>query len=140
MRRFLILLALSPLLMAMSGSAPNLRMFANKPFTPGLWRLSPLDDDSRARMPKGRAMCILDPDALFHTGFDSADSRCGHTILTDEASHATLTYVCKGQGYGRASVRRAGDRYIVEAQGVAGREPFDMRGEYHRIADCATHR
>lgn len=140
MRRFGVMLALSPLLMAMSTSAPNLQIFEERPFAAGLWRLAPLDEETRAHMPRGRAMCIANPNAMLYTGFDQAGGNCGHTVLDDGPDHATITYVCKGKGYGRASVRRTGsNRFLVEAQGFVNQEPFDMRGEYQRVADCAQH-
>ncbi len=57
-------------------------------------------------------------------------------MVEDGADRATVTYVCKGRGYGRTSIRREGDGFIVDAQGIDGREPYELRGEYKRVGDC----
>jgi hypothetical protein len=128
-------------LLAMPAAAemPRLKVLAGGAFAPGEWRVTPLDDDWKMRAPMGAAQCMTGPEGLLHAGHESATPACQHTIVEDEPNRAVITYVCKGQGFGRTELRR-GDRnvFVIGAQGVSGREPFDMKGEYRRTGDCAT--
>ena len=141
MRRLLLLVL--PLCAAGTAYAamplPSLKLFADGMFEPGLWRVEPLDADSRARMPGGQSICIAAPDALAHAGMAPANGSCIHTIVNDAPDRATITYSCKGQGSGRTTILRdARNRFTVDAQGIAGREPFAMRGEYRRVGECTA--
>jgi hypothetical protein len=135
-RRLHLLLCLIPL--GTVGAAPisELKLFAGG-FQPGMWQARPMDTDSQRRLPNGTSLCLASPDKLIHAGHSSADEQCGHTIIEDSADRATVTYVCKGRGYGRTSIRRDGSGFVIDAQGIDGREPFEMRGEYKRVGSCA---
>ena len=98
--------------------------------------MTPLDTETRARMPNGQSQCLFDPSSLLHVGQSASHLDCGHTVVEDNADRATVTYVCKGYGYGRTSIKRDGDGFMVDAQGIAGREPFEMRGAYNRVGTC----
>lgn len=118
---------------------PSLKLFADGMFEPGLWHVEPLDADSRARVPDGQSICLADAGALALAGMAPADSSCVHTIVNDAPDRATITYICKGRGSGRTTIfRDARNHFTVDAQGIAGREPFAMRGEYRRIGDCTA--
>lgn len=133
MRRFL--LCLTPLVMVAAAPVSDLKLFTGG-FEPGMWQVKPLDADSQTRLPHGATQCLASPDKLIHAGHSSADDQCGHTVIEDSADRATITYVCKGRGYGRTSIRRDGSGFVIDAQGIDGREPFEMRGEYKRIGSC----
>ena len=136
MTRLRIAFCLVALGLVAAAPAPSLKLMSGG-FEPGLWQITPLDEDSRMRMPQGAMQCLVDPTMLLHAGQDSPGTSCGHTVVEDSADRATVTYVCKGQGYGRTSIRRSGaSGFTVNAQGIAGREPFEMRGEYKRIGAC----
>lgn len=135
MRQLRVLLCLLPLATVAAASPSNLKLFSGG-FEPGLWQIRPLDADSQMRS-GSQAQCLATPDRLVHTGHSSADGDCGHTIVEDSADRATVTYVCKGRGYGRTSIRRDGNGFIVDAQGIDGREPFELRGEYKRVGACS---
>lgn len=114
---------------------PALKLF-NGGFQSGMWQMTPLDADGQMRAPDGAAQCLISPDRIVHAGHSTADGDCGHTIVEDGGARATVTYVCKGRGYGRTSIRREGDRFIVDAQGIDGRDPYEMRAQYSRVGDC----
>ena len=136
MRRAYILASLVPLgILAAAAPAPALTLFDGG-FQPGLWQMTPLDSDWQMRAPNGQAQCLIGPERLVHAGHSSANADCGHTVVEDAADRATVTYVCKGRGYGRTSIRRDGDGFIVDAQGIDGRDPYEMRGQYKRIGAC----
>ncbi len=136
MRPVQLLACLVPLgLLVAAGPAPSLKLFASG-FEPGMWQMTPLDSDGQMRAPNGQAECLVSPDMLVHTGHSSAGEDCGHTIVEDSTDRATVTYVCKGRGYGRTSIRRDGDGFVVSAQGIDGRNPYEMRGKYKRVGAC----
>lgn len=135
MRRAHLLLCLSSVGLLAAASAPSLKLFSGG-FEGGLWQMTPLDADGQMRSPNGAAVCLVAPDRLIHTGHSTANGDCGHTIVEDGADRATVTYVCKGQGYGRTSIRRDGDGFIVDAQGIDGRNPYQMRAQYKRVGAC----
>lgn len=135
MRHSRLLLCLTPLAAVAAAPATDLKLFANG-FQPGMWRMTPLDADSRMRSASGQAQCMISPSQIIHTGHSTANGDCGETVVENSDSRATVTYVCKGRGYGRTSIRREGDSYIVDAQGIDGREPFQMRGQYSRVGSC----
>lgn len=122
-------------LLVAAAPVPSLKLFEGS-FKSGMWQMSPLDADGQARDPNGAAQCLMSTDKLIHTGHSTADGDCGHTIVENGADRATVTYVCKGNGYGRTSLRREGDGYIVSAQGISGRDPYEVRVQYKRVGDC----
>ena len=136
MRRVHVLACLVPLgILAAAAPAPALKLFSSG-FQAGLWQMTPLDADWQMRAPNGQAQCLASPAMLVYAGHSSAGSDCGHTVVEDAADRATITYVCKGRGYGRTSIRRDGDGFIVDAQGIDGRNPYEMRGQYKRVGAC----
>ena len=133
MRHIKLLLCLSSVgLLAAAAPVPSLKLFDG--FRAGTWQMTPRD--SAGSSATVAPQCLANPDRLVHTGHSSADGDCGHTVVEDGADRATVTYVCKGRGYGRTSIRREGDAFIVDAQGIDGREPYELRGEYKRVGDC----
>jgi hypothetical protein len=122
--------------LAAAAPAP-LKLFSSG-FQPGLWQMTPTDSDGRMRAPNGQAQCLISPEALVHAGHSSAGDDCGHTVVEDGADRATVTYACKGRGSGRTSIRRADDGFVVDAQGIDGGNPFEMRGRYKRVGSCAA--
>ena len=133
MRHVKLLLLLPSLgLLAAAAPVPPLKLFDG--FRAGMWQLTPRDS---AGSPGTFApQCLASADRLIHTGHSSADGTCGHTVVEDSVDRATVTYVCKGQGYGRTSLRRDGDGFVVDAQGIDGRDPYELRGDYKRVGDC----
>ncbi len=133
MRYVKLLFCLSSVgLLAAAAPVPSLKLFAG--FRAGMWQMTPraAAGSSATSAPQ----CLASPDRLVHTGHSTADGDCGHTVVEDSADRATVTYVCKGEGYGRTSIRREGDGFIVDAQGIDGRDPYELRGEYKRVGDC----
>lgn len=130
MRRIHVLACLLPAgLLLAAAPIPALKLFEGH-FQPGLWQMTPRDGQAAA------PQCLATPDKLVHTGHSTANGDCGHTIVEDGADRATVTYACKGQGYGRTSIRRDGSGYVVDAQGIDGRDPYELRGTYRRVGGC----
>lgn len=122
---------------AAPAEAPALKLLGD--FRPGLWQMTPLDPDSRLRLPQGRTECILSAGTLLRGGADGVDATsCAYTVIEDGADRATITYVCRGSGSGRTTLRRDGDAYRVDAQGFTHRQPFELRADYRRVGSCAA--
>ena len=136
--RLRLILATSALVLLGGAGAPQLQLFTGGGFSAGQYKITPVDDDSKMRQPGGAAQCLTSPDFIIHAGHDAASAgSCEHTIIENTPERAIVTYVCKGQGYGRTDVRRdANGVFVVEAQGIAGKDPYDMRGEFKRVGDC----
>lgn len=138
MRRAALPLLAVLLTVPAAAQMPPLKALTGGAFEAGEWRVIPLDDDWKMRAPMGAAQCLSGPEGLLYAGHASATPACQHTVVEDTPNRAVVTYVCKGQGFGRTELRRSGRGvYVIGAQGVSGREPFDMKGEYRRTGDCA---
>ena len=62
---------------------------------------------------------------------------CNRFIVEDGASEVTVQYTCKGNGYGRTSIRRESSALVqIETQGIEGGLPFSLTGEGRRVGPC----
>ncbi|WAT17323.1 hypothetical protein OZN62_10345 [Aurantiacibacter sp. MUD11] len=62
---------------------------------------------------------------------------CDRYVVQDEANEVTVQYTCRGDGYGRTTIRRE-DRELVQirSQGIQGGTPFSLEGEARRVGSC----
>lgn len=117
-------LALSPA----SGQGGDLSMLDR--LEPGLWEL-------RAREPgiPAKRLCIgngRDFVQLRHSGLD-----CERVVVSDTPAHVSVQYTCRGQGYGRTSVRRETDSLVqLDSQGIEQGRPFAFAAEARRLGAC----
>jgi hypothetical protein len=64
-------------------------------------------------------------------------SACSRYVVEDGADKVTVQYTCRGNGYGRTSIRRETAGLLqIESQGVAGGLPFQFKAEARRIGAC----
>lgn len=64
-------------------------------------------------------------------------SRCSRFVVDDGASEVTVQYTCKGNGYGRTSIRReTGSLVQLDSQGIAEGLPFQFSAEARRVGHC----
>lgn len=62
---------------------------------------------------------------------------CSRYVVEDGANVVTVQYACKGNGYGRTSIRRETDTLAqVDSQGIAGGLPFQFTAEARRVGAC----
>lgn len=62
---------------------------------------------------------------------------CDRFVVEDGAAQITVQYTCKGNGYGRTSIRRESSVLVqLESQGIEGRTPFALVAEGRRIGEC----
>jgi len=106
---------------------------------PSLAMLTALDDGQwELRFRDGtptRRVCVhsgLELIQLQHT-----DAGCNRFVVEDGASMVTVQYTCRGNGYGRTSVRRESNSLVqIDSQGIAGGLPFQFSAEARKVGAC----
>lgn len=62
---------------------------------------------------------------------------CERFVVQDEPDAVTVQYTCRGNGYGRTSIRREGAGLVqLRSQGIQNGTPFSIEGEARRIGPC----
>jgi hypothetical protein len=62
---------------------------------------------------------------------------CERFIVQDEAETVTVQYTCRGNGYGRTTIRRENATLVqVRSQGIQGGMPFSIEGEARKTGNC----
>lgn len=62
---------------------------------------------------------------------------CNRFVVEDDKAQVTVQYTCKGNGYGRTSIRReAGSLVQLESQGIEDGAPFAFAAEGRRTGTC----
>lgn len=97
----------------------------------GQWELV-ARDGSRVR----ERICLRDGRRLIQLRHPA--SACDRLVVEDSAAEVTVQYTCRGQGFGRTSIRMEHRRLIqVETQGIAGGLPFEFSAEGRYLGACA---
>lgn len=82
-----------------------------------------------------RKICVRGGDELIQLQHD--DRNCSRFVVEDNASEVTVQYTCRGNGYGRTSIRRETASLVqVESQGIADGLPFQFMAEARRTGTC----
>lgn len=113
---------------ALIAQAAGLPVLAKLPR--GQWVISPSDGGP------ARRVCLGDPVQLVQ--LRHAGSRdCSRFVVEEEPNKVTVQYTCRGNGYGRTSIRRETNTLVqIESQGIAGGLPFQFRAEARRTGAC----
>lgn len=62
---------------------------------------------------------------------------CNRFVVEDGDDMVTVQYTCRGDGYGRTSIRRESNGLVqIESQGIAGGRPFSFTAEGRRAGKC----
>lgn len=62
---------------------------------------------------------------------------CEQFVVQDEADEVTVQYTCRGNGYGRTTIRKEGDRLVqIRSQGIRAGSPFSVEGEARYAGRC----
>ena len=106
---------------------------------PALAMLSALDDGQwELRFRDGapaRRVCVRSGLELIQ--LQHADSGCNRFVVEDGANVVTVQYTCRGNGYGRTSVRRENASLVqIDSQGIASGLPFQFSAEARRLGAC----
>lgn len=96
---------------------------------PGQWAISSRDGGPT------KSICLRDAAELVQLRHGSAS--CSRYVVEENADRLTVQYTCKGNGYGRTSIRReTGGLVQIESQGVAAGRPFQFHAEARRTGAC----
>ena len=107
--------------------APELAMLDT--LTRGSWDLRSRADGSH------RTICLRTGRELIQLQHRQAG--CTPYVIEDSASVVTVQYTCRGDGYGRTTIRREGPGLVqVRSQGTQGGMPFTIEGEARRNGSC----
>jgi hypothetical protein len=97
--------------------------------TKGTWTLRIRDDGSEQRI------CVRDGRELIQVRHKQAG--CSRFVVRDDANEVVVQYTCRGNGYGRTSIRREGNGLVqVQSQGIVDGAPFAISGEARHSGAC----
>ena len=106
---------------------------------PSLAMLDALDDGQwELRFRDGapaRRVCVRSGLELIQ--LQHSESGCSRFVVEDGDKAVTVQYTCRGNGYGRTSVRRENSSLVqIDSQGIAGGLPFQFSAEARRVGAC----
>jgi hypothetical protein len=97
--------------------------------TKGAWSLRIRDDGSEQRI------CVRDGRELIQLRHRQAG--CSRFVVQDSADEVVVQYTCRGNGYGRTSIRREGNGLVqLQSQGIIDGAPFAISGEARHSGGC----
>ena len=118
-----IMIASAPL----EAQAPELAMLDS--LAKGAWNLRIRDDGSQQRI------CVRDGREFIQ--LRHRQPGCSRFIVQDGADEVVVQYTCRGNGYGRTSIRREGNALVqIRSQGIEGGTPFSFSAEARRSGNC----
>lgn len=118
-----IMIASAPL----EAQAPELAMLDS--LAKGAWNLRIRDDGSQQRI------CVRDGREFIQ--LRHRQPGCSRFIVQDGADEVVVQYTCRGNGYGRTSIRREGNALVqIRSQGIEGGTPFSFSAEARRSGSC----
>lgn len=83
-----------------------------------------------------RKICVRSGQELIQ--IEHRQSGCSSYVVEDGAHSVTVQYTCRGNGYGRTSVRKeTGGLAQVRSQGIAGGVPFQLSAEARYVGACS---
>lgn len=113
--------------MPAAAQAPELGMLDG--LRKGAWNLRIRDDGSQRRL------CLRDGRELIQLRHRQPD--CNRFIVKDGENEVVVQYTCRGNGYGRTSIRRESDTLVqVQSQGIDNGVPFNFSGEARHAGAC----
>lgn len=111
----------------LAGHAAELGMLDS--LAKGAWNLRVRDDGSEQRI------CVRDGRELIQLRHKQAG--CSRFVVQDDANEVVVQYTCRGNGYGRTSIRREGSGLVqVRSQGIIDGAPFSISGEARHSGAC----
>jgi hypothetical protein len=97
--------------------------------TKGSWNLRLRDNGGEQRI------CVRDGGELIQIRHKQPG--CSRFVVEDGADHVVVQYTCRGNGYGRTSIRREASGLVqIESQGIIDGAPFALSGEARHSGAC----
>ncbi|GMM94577.1 hypothetical protein [Qipengyuania sp. MTN3-11] len=82
-----------------------------------------------------RRVCVRDGSELIQIRHRGS---CNRFVVEDGSDTVTVQYTCRGNGYGRTSIRRETASLVqIESQGIEGGRPFSISAEARRTGACS---
>ena len=111
----------------LAAQAPELAML--DALAKGAWDLRIRDDGSQRRI------CVRDGRELIQ--LRHRQSGCSRFVVQDNVDEVVVQYTCRGNGYGRTSIRREGNTLVqIRSQGIEGGTPFSFSAEARHSGSC----
>lgn len=127
MRAAAVLTALAIGAFPVAAQAPELAMLSG--LQKGAWTLSLRGDGPASRI------CVRTGREFIQLRHDQ--SGCSRFIVEDEPLQVTVQYTCRGNGYGRTTIRQEGRGIVqIRSQGIHGDTPFSIEGEARYRGAC----
>ncbi|MEO6388742.1 MAG: hypothetical protein ABIT16_11185 [Croceibacterium sp.] len=97
--------------------------------TKGAWVLRIRDDGSQQRI------CVRDGQEFIQLRHKQPG--CSRFVSQDQPDMVAVQYTCRGNGYGRTTIRREADGLVqIQSQGIVDGAPFSISGEARHAGDC----
>lgn len=117
------------LALAVPGSAQSSALAMLSGLNKGEWTITFRDGTA------SRQICVRNGAELIQ--LQHTAQSCSRFVIEDNATEVTVQYTCRGNGYGRTTVRReTGDLVQIDTQGIVGGRPFDLSAEARRSGGC----
>ena len=113
--------------MPASAQAPELAMLDT--LNRGGWivRERGANSDERICLRTGRELIQL----------SHGQAQCDRFVLQDDAEEVTVQYRCRGNGYGRTTIRRESNGLVqIQSNGFSGGKPFSVAAEARYVGKC----
>ena len=111
----------------LEAQAPELAMLDT--LNKGAWSLRIRDDGSEQRL------CVRDGREFIQ--LRHRQPGCSRFVVQDGADEVVVQYTCRGNGYGRTSIRREGNSLVqIRSQGIEGGTPFAFNAEARHGGSC----
>lgn len=95
----------------------------------GMWELRYRDGASPRRI------CIRTGREFLRLRHPRGD--CNRFVVEDGRQAVTVQYTCRGDGYGRTSLRKEDNGLVqIDSQGIKGGRPFQFSAEARRVGAC----
>ena len=116
------------LLTPAAAQAPSLAMLSS--LDDGKWEVRPRDGSAVRRL------CVQSGLELIQ--LQHGQGNCSRFVVDDNPKQVTVQYTCRGNGYGRTTVRRETASLVqIDSQGIAGGLPFQFSAEARRVGTCS---
>lgn len=126
-RRVAAFAAALALALPAAAQGPELAMLDG--LTKGGWTLRIRDNGAEQRI------CLRDGRELIQ--IQHRQPGCSRFVVTDQADQVVVQYTCRGNGYGRTSIRREGAGLVqVQSQGIHNGTPFSFTAEARHTGAC----
>lgn len=95
----------------------------------GSWTLRIRDDDSQQRI------CVRSGEEFVQ--IRHRQPGCSRFVVQDGPNEVIVQYTCRGNGYGRTSIRREGSGLVqIRSQGIVDGAPFSISAEARHTGSC----